>query len=221
VIRVLASAVAVVIAAPFVALAVANAWVLWRARGRVFADVYAVPARMYGLVPGTSRLSRAGYANRHFQARVQAAANAYRAGAVQRLVVSGGPSEVAELTEAVTALGVPPHAVIGDPAGLDTLATARWAGTRGIDSVVVIGQHWHLPRAIFLCRAIGVDAVGYAPPGVGLWTSVRHSLALRRRPVRLREWLARAKAAALVATGRTRHPALPPAPRVLADSRRS
>jgi SanA protein len=193
-------------AAPVAALAAANAVVLWSARGRVFADVERLPAREHGLVPGTSRLSDAGFVNLHFVARTQAAAQAHAAGAVRTVVVSGGAPEVAELREALIDLGVPAEAIVGDPSGLDTLATVRWATANGVDAVVLIGQGWHVPRAIFLARRLGLDAIAYAPPSqLSAWESLRRSIALRRLPVvRQREWLARAKAVALAATGRAR-----------------
>ena len=62
------------------------------AAGRVFGDVETVPAREYGLLPGTSRLVHGKYLNTYFYNRVHAAAALYRAGRIRKIIVSGDNS---------------------------------------------------------------------------------------------------------------------------------
>ncbi len=59
------------------------------ASGRVFHEVASVPAREVGLVLGTSKTTRRGKANLHFNQRIEAAVALYRAGKVRHLLVSG------------------------------------------------------------------------------------------------------------------------------------
>ncbi|MFC7479889.1 ElyC/SanA/YdcF family protein [Luedemannella flava] len=48
-----------------------------------------------------------------------------------------------------------------DPAGLDSYDTcARARQTYGVSRALLISQGFHLPRAIALCRHLGVDADG-------------------------------------------------------------
>ena len=59
------------------------------AAGRVYSEVEAVPAREYGLVPGTSRLVHGKHLNTYFTNRIRAALSLYRAGKIRKIIVSG------------------------------------------------------------------------------------------------------------------------------------
>ena len=72
-------------------LAGANYQVEAEARGRVYADLNAVPARRAALVLGTSPTT-AGRPNLYYTARLEAAAALYRAGKVQDFILSGDNS---------------------------------------------------------------------------------------------------------------------------------
>ncbi|MER3467637.1 MAG: SanA protein, partial [Thermoflexus sp.] len=64
-------------------------------------------------------------------------------------------------------LGVPLQALQIDPGGLRTLDSCRRAREIfGATAVVVITQRFHLPRALWLCEAAGLEAVG-------LWWTAR------------------------------------------------
>lgn len=91
--------------------------------------------------------------------RLAAALALLRAGRVGRVLVSGGPAEVAGMTAWFARHGVPD--VLADPAGLRTWATmVRAARLLGAARVVVCTQRFHLPRSLFLARAAGLEAVG-------------------------------------------------------------
>src|SRR5882724_3763099 len=59
------------------------------AAGRIFTSVETVPANEVGLVLGTSRLTKQGRPNLHFNQRINAATALYQAGKVHHLLVSG------------------------------------------------------------------------------------------------------------------------------------
>ena len=75
-----------------IALLAADLRVERRAAGRVYDAIEDVPAREYGLLPGTSRLVRGKYLNTYFYNRIRAAAELYRAGKVRKIIVSGDTS---------------------------------------------------------------------------------------------------------------------------------
>ena len=76
-------------------------------------------------------------------------------------------------------------ALLTDPAGLDTFASCARAHTHfGVRQAVVITQRYHLPRAVYTCRQLGIEATGLGTPD---WE--RYSSALMVRYT-LREWLA-------------------------------
>ena len=80
------------IAAAALAMLCADLRVEASASGRVYHSIEDVPAREFGLLPGTSRLVKGKYRNDYFYKRVRAAAELYRAGKIRRIIVSGDNS---------------------------------------------------------------------------------------------------------------------------------
>lgn len=100
--------------------------------------------------------------------RVSTAAQLYFAGKVQKLLMSGGqPSGRYNEPEAMRAyalsLGVPDEAIILDYAGDRTYDTCfRARHIFGLKQAVLVTQQFHLPRALYLCTALGIQADGVA-----------------------------------------------------------
>ena len=64
-------------------------------------------------------------------------------------------------------LGMPPDAIALDDAGSRTYETCRRAyEIFGIREAILVTTDFHLPRAIFICNALGIEAVG-VPAGWG------------------------------------------------------
>ena len=80
------------------------------------------------------------------------------AGKVTRIMISGGPEEVAGMQAWLTQRGV--TAVLADPAGLRTWTTMQRAAALGVTRAVVCTQRFHLPRSLYLAHAAGIEAVG-------------------------------------------------------------
>jgi SanA protein len=132
----------------------------------------AVPPRAVAVVPG-ARVLRDGTPGALLADRLAAARALYLRGAVRRVLVSGdhgrvGYDEVNGMRRWLVAHGVPSSAVLLDHAGFRTLDTMdRAARVYGVRSAVVCTQRFHLPRAVFLARSRGLDAVGLAADGLG------------------------------------------------------
>lgn len=100
------------------------------------------------------------------RARLDVALDLHRRGLVQRILVSGdGRSRFYDETGAMraylTAHGVDEAALLVDPAGLDTYDSClRARDVFGLHHLVVVSQSYHLPRALMICRALGIDAWG-------------------------------------------------------------
>ncbi len=112
----------------------------------------------------------------------------YRAGAVDRIIVSGDHGswsydEPGAMRDALLAAGVPAADIFTDHAGFDTWSTMRRAvEVFGVRSAIVVTQGFHLPRALYLARAAGLDASGVAsdlhPYGrAGLSSTIREAAA--------------------------------------------
>ena len=188
------------------AVAAANAWVLAAARGRTWRDPFAVPRCGTAWVPGAGHEVLPGIPNPHFALRVGLAAAVWRAGRAGRIVASGGPDEVAPMRAELEAAGVPAAAIVDDARGISTLHTMRRAAAEHPgERVMVIGETWHVPRALFYARALGLDAIGCTTRRSDsvLGAAVR-SARLGLVPAELREVAARVKAAAVVVSGRAR-----------------
>jgi vancomycin permeability regulator SanA len=85
---------------------------------------------------------------------------------VQSLLLSGSTrgqryDEAEAMRTLALKLGVPDEAIQVDKEGNRTLETCqRAASAFGIHSALLVTQRFHLPRALVLCEAMGMQAIG-------------------------------------------------------------
>ena len=113
--------------------------------------------------------------------RVATAAELYHAGKVQKLLMTGDNSqpnynEPEMMRQTARRLGVPDQDIAMDYAGFCTYDSVyRAKAVFGISSVILVSQAYHLPRALFIARQLGLNAVGAAaeprraPVDFGRW----------------------------------------------------
>jgi vancomycin permeability regulator SanA len=100
--------------------------------------------------------------------RVDMAANLYLKGKVSTLLMSGDRSaaqydEPAWMAQRAQSLGVPHNAILLDPDGKRTLDSCQRArSVFGASRVIIVTQQFHLARAVYLCRHLGLGASGVA-----------------------------------------------------------
>jgi SanA protein len=147
----------------------ANRWIINSTKAYLYQDAALLPVTEVGLVLGTSHFSRSGGRNLEFEGRMRAAAELYKAGKVKHLIVSGANpdatyNEPRQMRRALIALGVPGEAITMDFAGFRTFdSIIRAQSVWGLTRYTIISQRYHLPRAVFLARKLGMrDAIGYA-----------------------------------------------------------
>jgi len=111
-------------------------------------------------------------------ARANEAVELYQKGKVQKILVTGdsGDSthdEVTPVRDYLLESGIPTEDIFLDPSGFDTYSSMyRARAVFGTESATIVTQNFHLPRALFLARTLGIDAVGVvAPGGEYLWQS--------------------------------------------------
>jgi SanA protein len=163
------------------------------AAGRIFTSLETVPTNDVGLVLGTSQLTKRGKPNFHFNQRIAAAAALYHAGKVRHLLVSGDNhiasyNEPTDMHDALVAAGVPSEAITCDYAGFRTLdSVIRAKEIFNLQQCTIISEEFHCPRAVWIARQHGLDAVAFAAPDVGLksW-----SLRADAREQLARDWCA-------------------------------
>lgn len=175
------------------------AWTRLAARGHLYSAANVPPAPV-ALVLGAA-VYPDGTPSPFLRARLELAKQLYDEGKVRALLVSGDnrqPSynEPGVMRDWLIAHGVPERKVVADYAGLDTYdSCVRAKRIFGVDHLIVVTQSYHLPRAVTVCRAVGVTADGVGDESVWI-----HRRAWRKAA--LREQFATVKAAVDVATGR-------------------
>lgn len=123
------------------------------------------------LVLGTSKWTMRGTQNMYFKGRVEASQELFDSGQVQHLLLSGDNSlkeynEPLLLKKELEAQGIPPAAMTMDFAGFRTLdSVIRSKVVFGQDSLIIVTQTFHLPRALFIARHHKIQAIGYQAPG--------------------------------------------------------
>lgn len=167
-------------------------WLERWAAAQIEDDVQAVPRQPWAIVLGAT-VRDDGTPSVVLADRLDVAAALLRAGRVERVLLSGNDGttphgEVAVMRAYLVAAGVPHAQLADDPAGLRTLDTLRNARDHfGIAVAAICTQRFHLPRALWLARAVGIDAIGVAAD--------RHAYAhatkdgIREHFARTRAWL--------------------------------
>ena len=159
-------------------------------RNKTYTTLNEIPYNRVGLLLGTSKKIISGSSNPYFTNRIKAAASLYKAGKVDRIIISGDNSEryynePEDMRRALVKEGVNNEHLYLDYAGFRTLDSV--VRTRKIfkeNKVTVISQEFHNKRAIFLGGVFEVDIIRYNAQDIGVAQGAK---------VMLREKLARVK----------------------------
>lgn len=154
----------------------------------IFAEMRAAPSTRVALVPGAA-ITPEGTMSSVFQARVDGAVSLYQTNKVTKILVSGdngtlSHNEVDPARVYLIAHGVADADIFLDHAGFDTYSSMyRARDIFGVTSLTIVTQSFHLPRAVFIARELGMEAYG-----------VRTDITNLRPSNYLRELLANVKA---------------------------
>lgn len=98
--------------------------------------------------------------------RVETGVSLYLGGKVEKLLMSGDNSveyynEPEAMRQYAVSMGVPVEDIVLDFAGRRTYDTCyRAQAIFGLKRALLVTQRFHLPRALFLCNALGLEASG-------------------------------------------------------------
>ncbi|HEY3341743.1 MAG TPA: ElyC/SanA/YdcF family protein, partial [Anaerolineae bacterium] len=166
------------LAIPGLARLVSALWGL----GREYDDLHSLPQHHVAVVFGAG--IRNDLPTPMLYDRVASAVDLYRAGVVDKLLMSGDNryidyNEPEVMRQTALKLGVPDRDIVLDYAGRSTYETCYRAGAIfGLSDAVLVTQRFHLDRALLTCNQLGIRAVGYvadrrAYGGSGWWNMLR------------------------------------------------
>lgn len=153
-----------VLLVPIGALLLPRGYVVLRYAGHIH-EVGEAPPRPVAIVFGAG-LRRSGAPTPVLADRVAAAVDLYLSGRAGRLIFSGtaretGYDEPGAMRDLAISLGVPAEAIVLDRGGTRTREScSRAHDLFGVKQALLVSQRYHLPRALTLCEAIGIQAEG-------------------------------------------------------------
>lgn len=159
-------------------------------RGRIHA-VDDIPATPIAMVLGAR--AHPDRPSAFLAARLELALRLWEQGKIRAVLVSGDDGEDSNfqtrvMRDYLVAHGIPAEKVVEDPAGLDTYdSCVRARDVYGVEQMVVLSQEYHLARALTICNAIGIDAVGAGD------VTIEDRFPLLYRRSQVREWFANLK----------------------------
>jgi len=123
------------------------------------------PSAKVAIVFGAG-LQRDGSPSPVLRDRVEAAVQLYQAGKVEKILMSGDNrfidyNEPGAMRAFALGLGVPEEDIVLDFAGRRTYDTCyRAKYIFQVNEAILVTQSYHLPRALFICDGVGIEAVG-------------------------------------------------------------
>jgi SanA protein len=168
-------------------------WIQWLAKDDVY-TVESVPGTPVALVLGAG-LWRDGRPTPVLYDRVATAVDLYRAGRVKKLLMSGDNrfvnyNEPAAMHQLALQLGVPSEDIVLDYAGRRTYDSCyRARKIFGVTTLIIVTQRFHLDRALYLCNALGTEAVGVAADRRNYRPGSERFWQLREVAATFRAWL--------------------------------
>ncbi len=144
-------------------------WMRAQVAPYTYESVYSAPQTDVAIVLGASVYL--GKPSPVLADRADIAIALYRAGKVGKILVTGDDAgitydEVTPVRDYLLKAGIPPQDIFLDHDGFDTyLSMYRARSVFGARSVIIATQDFHLPRALWIARMLGLDAYGVVAPG--------------------------------------------------------
>ena len=157
----------------------------------IFKHPEKIPSARVGLVLGTSKFTQQNRPNLYYRYRLNAAEKLFKQGKIRYILVSGDNSskyynEPLQMKKDLIKKGIPAGRIIPDYAGFSTYdSMMRAKEIFGLDTLIVISQNFHVRRAVYIGRKLGMHPFGYVAQTPENFSQFR---------LILREFLARIKA---------------------------
>ena len=144
---------------------ICNQIVVNNAQGKAFSDIDSIEYNKVGLLLGTTPQARFDrITNYFFIYRIDAAEELYKAGKIEKILISGdensldGINEPECMRDSLVARGVPASDIILDGKGYRTINSVINANkVFGLKSFTIISQEFHNERALYQAEHLGLD----------------------------------------------------------------
>lgn len=144
---------------------ICNHLVVNNAKGKAFSEIDSIRYNKVGLLLGTTPQARFDrITNYFFIYRIDAAEQLYKAGKIEKILISGdensldGVNETECMRDSLVARGIPTNAIILDGKGYRTISSVINANkVYGLKSFTIISQKFHNERAIYQAEHLGLD----------------------------------------------------------------
>ena len=144
---------------------ICNQIVVNNAEGKVFSEIESIKYNKVGLLLGTTPRARlTGVKNYFFIYRIDAAEQLYKAGKIEKILISGdensldGVNETECMRDSLVARGVPASAILLDGKGYRTICSIINANkVYDLKSFTIISQQFHNERAIYQAQHLGFE----------------------------------------------------------------
>lgn len=166
-----------------------NLYVINFSRPYIYTDISELPEKYVAIIPGAAVYKNS--VSHVVRDRVEGAINIYKNRKAQKYLVSGDHGtieydEVNKIKNFMTQIySVDDDLIFLDHAGFSTYETMyRARDVFCVDNAVVVTQKFHLARAVYIGRKLGLDVVGYEAPELvryrselKLWWNLRECMA--------------------------------------------
>ena len=165
IVKMLAWTIVVVTIVCLALMLICNQIVVNNAEGKCFPDIDSIKYNNVGLLLGTTPQARFDrITNYFFIYRIDAAEQLYKAGKIEKILISGddnsldGVNETECMRDSLVARGIPTNAIILDGKGYRTISSVINANkVYGLKSFTIISQEFHNERAIYQAEHLGLD----------------------------------------------------------------
>jgi len=175
---------AVVLALPLLSVCLSK-WLRHSSDSRLLRSLDDAPKTLRIVVLGCPPRHRSGKQNRYFAGRIASAAAAYHHTAGRRILCSGRSDgdgidsidsidEASALTDALETASVPRAAIDLDQNSERTIDSIDYVAAHyANESILLVTQHFHMSRVLYLARSRGLDAWGLIASGPAPIPSLR------------------------------------------------
>lgn len=147
-----------------------NAYIVVKTKAHIFTDCALAPAVEAVIVPGAS-VYRSGKLSPVLRQRMEGALQYMDVRPGSKLFLSGysiphGYNETVAMVDFARRRSVPKETILIDEKGRSTYVTLlNFRRAYGNRSILIVSQDYHLPRAVYIARTMGMEASGLVVTG--------------------------------------------------------